>query len=441
MAALTAETVETSADVNEARALVELMGHAATGLVGTVRDMHTAVAGRPFGALGLAGKPFGPVGAAATMPARFIHDHISSAVYAGLRTAGKGLATGAGAVAAQLTHEDGRLLTRRPAGQIAAGVLNGFLGDLLEELDSDLVTQIGLHSGSERLELERASLSRALPQAGSRIVVFVHGLCETEGAWRVDWSGEHQGADYGTRLRDELGYTPLYVRYSTGLHISEAARGLSELLERAVAEWPVRVDEIVLVGHSMGGLVSRGASYRADADGSAWVRRLRHVFCLGTPHLGAPLEQAANIGGWALGRLPETRPFAAIVNRRSAGIKDLRFGYCCEDDWCDCDPDALLDCQRKDIPFLETVAYYFVGATLTRDPNHPVGQLVGDLLVRLPSAWGQGLGGRRYPFEIDRLRSYGGMNHLQLLNHPAVYEQLRDWLGGEPRELPAAASA
>src|SRR3954449_6459203 len=133
MAPATAGSVDTRTDPNEARALVELMGQASTGLVGTIRDMHRAIAGRPFGALGVAGKPFGPVGAAATTPARFLHDRISSAVYGGLRTAGKGLATGAGAAAARLTREDGRLLTRRPAGQIAAGVLNGFLGDLLEE--------------------------------------------------------------------------------------------------------------------------------------------------------------------------------------------------------------------------------------------------------------------------------------------------------------------
>jgi triacylglycerol esterase/lipase EstA (alpha/beta hydrolase family) len=440
MAAPAAGSIEAPADANEARALVKLMGQGASGLLGTVRDMHRAVAARPFGALGLAAKPFGPVGAAATVPARFMHDHIATGVYGGLRGAGSGLATGAAAVAARLTRQDGQLVTRQPAGRLAAGVLNGFLGDLLEESENDLLTKIAFYDGPDPLELDRDALAWALPDATPRLAVFVHGLCETEAAWRVNWSADPDGADYGERLHSELGYTPLYVRYCTGLHISEAARALAELIERTVAEWPVPVKEIALVGHSMGGLVARGACYRGKADAAAWVEHVRHVFCLGTPHRGAALEQAANVAGWALAGLPETRPFAAIVNRRSAGIKDLRFGYCCEEDWCDCDPDALLEDHRRDIPFLETAAYYFVGATVTRDPQHPVGRVVGDLLVRLPSAWGQGLAGRHYPFEIERLRSFGGLHHLQLLNHPAVYEQLRDWLRGQARELPTAAA-
>jgi hypothetical protein len=427
-------------DVNEVRGLIRLAGQAATGLVGTVRDMHRAIARRPFSAVALAGKPFGPIGAVSIMPARFLHDHISGAVYSGLRSAGTSLASGAGAAAARLTRQEGQLLTRRPAGALAAGVLNGFLGDLLEESGNDLLTQIGFYDGGHELELEREALTRALPGATPRIAVFVHGLWGTEATWRVNWWGTPQPVEYGQRLRADLGYTPLYVRYSTGLHVSEAARALSELLERTVAEWPVPVAELVLFGHSMGGLVARGACYRGDADGSDWVESVRHVFCLGTPHLGAPLEKAANVAAWTLSALPETRPFGAIVNRRSAGIKDLRYGYCCEEDWCDCDPDALLECHRKDIPFLETASYSFVGATVTRDPGHPVGRLIGDLLVRPASAWGQGLEGRHYPFEIERLRSYGSMHHLHLLNHPAVYEQLRAWLSREPGELPAAVA-
>ena len=439
MAAPAAGSAVSRADVNEARGLVELAGQTATGLVGTVRDMHRAIAGRPFWALSLAGKPFGPIGAASTVPARFLHDHISSAVYKGLRSAGSGLASAGGAAAASLTRQDARLLTRRPAGALAAGVLNGFLGDLLEESRNDLLTQIGFHDGPHQLELERRALGEALPAATPRIAVFVHGLWGTEATWRVNWWGTRDAVDYGQRLRSDLGYTPLYVRYSTGLHVSEAARALSELLQRTVAEWPVEVGEIALFGHSMGGLVSRGACYRAAAEGSTWVEKVRHVFCLGTPHLGAPLEKAANVAGWTLSALPETRPFGAIVNRRSAGIKDLRYGYCCAEDWRDCDPDALLECHRRDIPFLETASYYFLGATITRDSQRPLGRLIGDLLVRPSSAWGQGLGGRHYPFEIERLRTYGGMHHMHLLNHPAVYEQLRGWLSGDPRELPAAA--
>ena len=38
-----------------------------------------------------------------------------------------------------MTHENGQLVTRRPAGRVATSVLNGFLGDLLQESGSDLI--------------------------------------------------------------------------------------------------------------------------------------------------------------------------------------------------------------------------------------------------------------------------------------------------------------
>jgi hypothetical protein len=188
----------------------------------------------------------------------------------------------------------------------------------------------------------------------------------------------------------------------------------------------------------MGGLVARSACHYGEADGHLWTEPLRHVFCLGTPHLGAPLERAANAFGWALGRLPETRPFAQVVNGRSAGIKDMRFGNCIEEDWCDCDPDEYLRDRCREVPFLPTATYYFVGATLTREQDSRLGSIVGDLLVQFPSASGNGPK-RRIPFEIDKGCHLGGLHHLQLLNHPAVYDQIRTWLA--PRQLAAGAPA
>jgi hypothetical protein len=166
----------------------------------------------------------------------------------------------------------------------------------------------------------------------------------------------------------------------------------------------------------MGGLVSRSACHYGEADSHAWIDKLKHVFCLGTPHLGAPLEHAADRAGRALARLPETRPFASAIEARSAGVKDLGFGNCVEDD--------------EDVPFLPTATYYFVGATLSREADSPLGRVVGDLLVQFPSASGNGPT-RRIPFEVDNGRHLGGLNHFQLLNHPAVYEQMRDWLARE----------
>jgi hypothetical protein len=185
----------------------------------------------------------------------------------------------------------------------------------------------------------------------------------------------------------------------------------------------------------MGGLVARSACHQGHRDGAAWTSTVRHVFCLGSPHMGAPLEKVANVAGYALAHLPETRPMARLVNGRSAGIKDLRFGSCAEEDWCDCDADELLRDQCHDVPFLDCATYYFVGATLARNAEGLAGSLVGDLLVRFPSAAGRGRT-RSLPFEIDNGMHAAGLNHFQLLNHPAVYDQIRAWL--TPRERAAS---
>jgi pimeloyl-ACP methyl ester carboxylesterase len=191
---------------------------------------------------------------------------------------------------------------------------------------------------------------------------------------------------------------------------------------------------VVLIGHSMGGLVSRSACHQGEHSGHEWTGRVRHVICLGTPHLGAPLERAANRAGWALGRLAETRPFAELVNGRSSGIKDLRFGSLLEEDWLECDPDEFLRDRCTEVPFLESASYWFVGATIARDPESRFGRLLGDALVQHPSASGQG--GRRIGFELEDGIHLGGVNHIQLLNHPAVHEQIATWLRRDSEKAP-----
>jgi pimeloyl-ACP methyl ester carboxylesterase len=193
-----------------------------------------------------------------------------------------------------------------------------------------------------------------------------------------------------------------------------------------VADWPCDVEEITLVGHSMGGLVARSACRIGELDGHDWTDSVRHVFCLGTPHLGAPLERATSVAGWALARVPESRPFADIFfNGRSAGIKDLRYGNCVEEDWKDHDPDEFLRDRCTEVPFLESATYYFVGATLSKRPDG-LGGLIGDLLVSYSSASGNGR--RRIPFEVEHGRHVSGLHHMQLLRHPSVYAIIRDWL-------------
>jgi pimeloyl-ACP methyl ester carboxylesterase len=258
--------------------------------------------------------------------------------------------------------------------------------------------------------------------------VFVHGLCETEDAWAPSGrrQGKHDAFRFGDRLVD-LGFTPLYVRYNSGLHITDNGARLSLLLQQLSAAWPTPIAEIALIGHSMGGLVARSACHHGHVDDVDWVKHTRHVFGLGTPHLGAPMERGVNAVAWSLRQVPETRGLARVLNARSVGIKDLRFGSLLEDDWTGQDIDGFLTGRAAEVPFLRHVAYYFIGATVTRDRHHPLGWLVGDLLVQFSSASGHSRR-RRLPFDIDNGHHIGGLNHFDLLSHPDVHAQLELWL-------------
>ena len=191
------------------------------------------------------------------------------------------------------------------------------------------------------------------------------------------------------------------------------------------------MDEIALVGHSMGGLVARSAAHHAVEDGQAWVAHVRHVVSLGTPHTGAPLAQGVHYAAHALHAVPETRPLARFLRRRSAGIRDLRQGSLVDRDWEGCDPDALRAAACAELPLLDGATHCFVTATVTREADHPVGRLIGDALVLTSSASGRGRS-RRIAFREEDGMHVGGAHHLALLNHPAVYAQLRAWLARAP---------
>jgi pimeloyl-ACP methyl ester carboxylesterase len=387
-------------------AFSELSG-AAIGLYG----FHRAIAGRAFGASG-----------PGATPARVIHDVISERAYAavggGFRLVGLVADTALG----RRRVTDGRALSSSPRGALAVGALTGLIGDRLEREGSDLHEPMAPRSDGRAVRLDAGSLEAAYPDATGRLVVFLHGLMESEFAWRIGG-----GETYGARLRDELGFTPVELRYNTGCHISENGVALADLLEELVANWPVEVERIALVGHSMGGLVARSGCYQAAERGDAWPGHVRQVVSLGSPHMGAPLAQGVHWASAALHALPETRPLAGFLRRRSAGIRDLRQGSLVDLDWRDRDPDALRAEACQEVPLLEGATHCFVAATVMPDARHPVSRLVGDYLVLEASASGRSRT-RRIPFEAEHGVVLGGTHHIALLNHPEVYARLRDWL-------------
>jgi pimeloyl-ACP methyl ester carboxylesterase len=393
---------------DEARAVGALAGSAMAGVATFAQDMHEGIL-RRVAATTPGGRPVTAVDRAVAAP-----------VYGGVRALTRGLGAAAGAVLGRTRAAGAPPLADSPAGAIATGALSGLYGDLLEDARSPLAVRMSLRDpGGRQIATDPEGLAAAHPEATRRLVVLVHGLGETERAWRL-FAPPEGPADYGARLREDLGHTPLYLRLNSGLAVAENGRRLATLLEEVVAGWPARVEEIVLIGHSMGGLVTRCAAHHGAEAGHGWAPRLRHVFCLASPHHGAPLAKAVHGAAWALARIPETNGLARVLDLRSAGIRDLRNG-------------------PADVPFVPTATYYALSAAITRDEDHALGRLCGDLLVRRASASGHGPRGRRVPFEIDNGHHAGGLNHFSVLNHPDVYRQIRRWLERAPA-LTAGAS-
>jgi len=309
--------------------------------------------------------------------------------------------------------------------------LNGFWGDYLSRRKSRLDLGMTLRHHGRHLPATPEALAAAFPNPTNKVCVFVHSLATTEWLWSLS-SEEHYGdpdVTFGTRLRDDLGFTPIYLRYNTGRHISENGRALATLLTEVLDAYPVPLEEIALVGHSMGGLVVRSAAHYAREHGEPWVAHLRHVACIGSPHLGAPLEKAVNLLTGVLRNVEVAgaQVPAELLDSRSAGVKDLRYGYTVDVEWAGKDPDEVFADARRNVPLVDGVGYYFLAATISRDPDHPLGQLLGDLLVRLPSASGEA------PEPARRIHCssgavFSGMNHLCIANHPDVYEALRELL-------------
>jgi pimeloyl-ACP methyl ester carboxylesterase len=385
---------------DELAALTRLTLDELGGAVAGIGQIHRAIANRAFGASG-----------PGATPARVIHDGVARNVYGGLRLGASAVGRAAGAAVGPRNP-----ISVVPQGAALLAAIDGLIGDVLERERRELAPPMCVRVEGRALTPEQFAQEA---EVSSRVCVFVHGLMETEFSWGP--------VPYGARLQHDLGITPVHVRYNTGRRISENGASLDELLEELAAAWPCELEQIALVGHSMGGLVARSAAHQASLRGAGWVTKVRHVVSLGSPHMGAPLEQSVHYLSALLSALPETKPFGSFLRRRSGGIRDLRQGSLVDADWRDCDPDALRARACAEVPLLECATHCFVSATITRDPRHPLGRLLGDCLVLVPSASGRSRT-RRLGFRDSDGLHIGGANHFALLRHPRVYAQLRTWL-------------
>lgn len=375
------------------RGVLRLVGATIDGTADIAQDMHRTVAGT-------ARRLLAPIPAAAA--AGRLHAGVADGVYACVRGGSRLLF---GVLDAALEHGGPLLAPPVALPSPLVGVLHGIVGDRMARDRNPMRTTMHLRHRGAALPLTREALAAALDGAHERVVVFVHGLAADESSWELSsaraWG--RAGVSYGALLAERHGYTPLHVRYNSGLRIADNGRSLAALLGALLEEYPADLGDLVLIGHSMGGLVVRSACLHGHVAGATWTRRVRDVVCLGSPHRGAPLEKIGAAAAAALAAVPVTAPIARVLDVRSAGIKDLRRGVVRDDGECDDPPPA-------------TARYHFLAGTL-RGAGPVLGWAVGDGLVRVGSAtlWGRP--------RVRRVR-FDGLHHVHLLNHPRVYAYL-----------------
>jgi triacylglycerol lipase len=322
----------------------------------------------------------------------------------------------------------------------ARAVINGLFGDALAARRSALAISLTFRTSSgHELPLDRHTLRESLPDAGPDVCVLVHGLMSSESVWRF---GGPEILTYGELLARERGITPVYVRYNTGRHISTNGRDLAAKLQRLVRAWPVRLREINFIGHSMGGLVIRSACHYGRHSATVtdrlrrrrpWPGKVRRVVLLGVPNRGANLEAIANLTSAALWSVPvpAIRMIAAGLDRRSEGIKDLRFGAVLDEDWVERDPGAIERPVHHRVRVPRRARVLAVAGSLVdqRDDDRPatVNRLLGDALVTARSAHGRLGDDAAALFPDVALRLCPRINHIALAARPEVYQEIVEW--------------
>jgi hypothetical protein len=418
------------------RGAVRLATDATAGLVDLVEAMHARIARPP-------GWPaHEPAGSARSDPAsspaadpNARTTGLTGLVYRTIRgvtrLSGGSLDALLGLVTARLGVADGSEDTqalRSAERDAVVAALNGVIGDHLAASGNPLATAMSLRSDGLALDLRREALAERLPAAGGRLLVLLHGLCMNDRQWR------RNGHDHGEMLARAAGYTPVYLHYNSGLHISHNGRALARLLDTVLAQWPQPLERVVLLAHSMGGLVARSALHQAQAHAPAqgtgaapgWAARIDDLVCLGTPQHGAPLERAGHWVDVVLGATPHAAPLARLGRVRSAGITDLRHGNLLDEDWAGHDRFAHAADRRQPVPLPPGVRCHALAASLGTEGGRLKGHWLGDGLVSVDSALGRHAeAARQLDFAPERTWVGHGLGHLDLLDHPAVAEQLR----------------
>ena len=389
---------------DDLRGATRLLHEATDGVTTAVEAMHDTIASGPA----LLGRPL-------ATGSRLV----TGLVYGTIRGVAAVVATGLDFALLRLGPRLGASVPG-PERDTLLAVVNGVVGDHLHDTGNPLAIPMRLRRGDVPLTLTPEALRAAIPDASTRVVVLIHGSAGSDRHW------QRGGHDHGAALARDLGYSPLYLHYNSGRHISTTGHELAALLEDLVRAWPVPLDSLVLLGHSMGGLVARSAVHAGAVRGHRWPARLRALICLGSPHHGAPLERGGNWLHRLLGVSRYSAPIARLARLRSAGVTDLRHGNVVDADWAGADRFLHHDDRRTPLPLPAGVACYAIAGTSAATCD---GRLPGDGMVPVDSALGRhSQHARTLAFPADHQWISPATGHLDLLSRPEVYARLREWL-------------
>jgi pimeloyl-ACP methyl ester carboxylesterase len=396
---------KTQVHLSDLAGISRLVVGATIGIADLAEALHNTIANSP----GIAGNP--------------VQGHmsaISKLVYESVR----GVTSLAGNATDEVLTQFEPILNEpsSPEREAVLAALNGVVGDHLAVTGNPLAITMRLRRNGQPLTIERDALADALPArpvARDKLLVMVHGLCLND----LQWS--EKSCDFEAALARELGYTTVHLHYNSGLHVSTNGRAFAALLENLLEQWPEALKEFGILGHSMGGLVTRSAYHYGMAAGHCWPQRLQKLVFLATPHHGAPLERVGNLIDIYLGVSPYSEPFARLAKIRSAGITDMRYGNVLDEDWQGVDRFELVGDLRRPLPLPKTVLNYAIAANVVKRP----GVLIGDGMVSVDSA----LGRHKKPemtlsFASSRQWIGYGMNHWDLLSRAEVHKKIMSWM-------------
>lgn len=394
-------------DNSDLQGINRLITDATLGITDLVEAMHKRVVHPPF---------------LPSTPIQHLITNIAGITFKNIKWSTKLIGSGLDKALGQLPPLLGKI---KPTNEKEAirSALNGVVGDYLEEKENPLKINMQFRHQSKEIHLDHTINFENNAAINGKILLMIHGSCMND----IQWTRKEH--NHGEALAKELDKTPIYLLYNSGKHVSSNGQNLNEILEKLVLQWPVPVEELVIIAHSMGGLVARSALYYGGEQQNTWTNHLKKIVFLGTPHHGTPLERTGNYLDVILKSIPYTKPFTRLAKIRSAGVTDLRYGNLVDEDWQDNDRFELKSDQRQIIPLPKQIATYSTAATIGKEDGKLYPQILGDTLVDVKSALGQ----HKKPdkdlyFKKENIFIAYESNHLDLLNDLNVYAKIKSWL-------------